>query len=99
MPAALRVTVKQKWTVNVRYGSLAAAATLIGGVRSCPISGHAIVADCSLILGTISLLRVLKFPVQLRGDFVCKPLKLVGEQATELQRKAGFREIPCLFPC
>lgn len=82
---------------RVCSGSLAAAVMLIGGVRCYPTSGHAIVTACSLILGTISLLHVLKFPVQLRREFACKPLKLVGNEAPESQREAGFRKIPCLF--
>ena len=43
---------------DVAYGPLAAAVTLIEGVRSYPvISGRAAVTACSLIVGIISLRR------------------------------------------
>src|SRR5262249_432946 len=39
------------------------------------------------------------FPVPLRREFCCNPLKLLVHWTPESQNRARFRKIPCRFPC
>src|SRR5271170_7789349 len=85
--------------LDVRFGSLADTPLQICGVRSYPISGPASAAAISLIFGIFSLLHVLEFPVLFFREFANMSLKLGDDRTPGTQRKAGFRKIPCLFPC